>query len=411
MDRIDRIRSHVAQGSPAPVTPEEDVVIVSALRTPITKARRGGFKDTTPDVLLGHVLAAVLKQAKLDPKLVGDVVVGNVLQPGAGAGMARMAQLAAGIPHTVPLHVINRQCSSGLQAVANVTAAIKAGYYDIGLAAGVECMSLAGIGKDVPTVNWEKVGAVQDAMDCTVPMGITSENVAEKFGISRAQQDELAALSHAKAAAAQANGWFREEITPVSTVIKDKDGNEKSVVISQDDGIRVGTTAEKLAKLRPAFKEGGTTTAGNSSQVSDGAAAVLLMRRSVAKHMGLPILGRFVSYAVAGVPPALMGIGPAFAIPEALQKANLTMDQIDVFEINEAFASQATYCVEKLGIPMEKVNPKGGAIALGHPLGCTGARQMSTLLYQLKRKNQRYGVISMCIGTGMGAAAVFEREL
>ncbi|KAG7375336.1 3-ketoacyl-CoA thiolase, peroxisomal [Phytophthora pseudosyringae] len=410
MDRINRIRSHVANGSPAPVTPEEDVVIVSALRTPITKARRGGFKDTTPDVLLGHALLAVLKQAKVDPKLVGDVVVGNVLQPGAGAGMARMAQLAAGIPHTVPLHVLNRQCSSGLQAVANVTAAIKAGYYDIGVAAGVECMSLAGIGKDVPTVNWERVGAVQDAMDCTVPMGITSENVAEKYGISRTKQDELAALSHAKAAAAQANGWFKEEITPVSTVIKDKDGNEKSVIISQDDGIRVGTTVEKLAKLRPAFKEGGTTTAGNSSQVSDGAAAVLLMRRSVAKQMGLPILGRFVSYAVAGVPPALMGIGPAFAIPEALQKAGLTQDQIDVFEINEAFASQATYCVEKLGIPMEKVNPKGGAIALGHPLGCTGARQVSTLLYQLKRKNQRYGVISMCIGTGMGAAAVIERE-
>ncbi|GMF40448.1 unnamed protein product [Phytophthora lilii] len=410
MNRIDRIRSHVAQGSPAPAAPEDDVVIVSALRTPITKARRGGFKDTTPDVLLGHVLQAVLKQAKLDPKLVGDVVVGNVLQPGAGAGMARMAQLAAGIPHTVPLHVVNRQCSSGLQAVANVTAAIKAGYYDIGIAAGVECMSLAGIGKDVPTVNWERVGAVQDAMDCTVPMGITSENVAEKFGISRTKQDELAALSHAKAAAAQANGWFKEEITPVSTIIKDKDGNEKSVIISQDDGVRAGTTVEKLAKLRPAFKEGGSTTAGNSSQVSDGAAAVLLMRRSVAKKMGLPILGRFVSYAVAGVPPALMGIGPAFAIPEALQKANLTLDQIDVFEINEAFASQATYCVEKLGIPIEKVNPKGGAIALGHPLGCTGARQMSTLLYQLKRKNQRYGVISMCIGTGMGAAAVFERE-
>ncbi|RLN20552.1 hypothetical protein BBJ28_00013625 [Nothophytophthora sp. Chile5] len=411
MDRIDRIRSHVAQGSPAPVTPEEDVVIVSALRTPITKARRGGFKDTTPDVLLGHVLQAVLKQAKVNPALVGDIVVGNVLQPGAGAGMARMAQLAAGIPHTVPLHVLNRQCSSGLQAVANVTACIKAGYYDIGIAAGVECMSLAGIGQDAPTVNWERVGEVQDAMDCTVPMGITSENVAEKWGISRTQQDELAAISHQKAAAAQANGWFKDEITPVSTVIKDKEGNEKAVIISQDDGIRAGTTAEKLAKLRPAFKEGGTTTAGNSSQVSDGAAAVLLMRRSVAKKMGLPILGRFVSYAVAGVPPALMGIGPAFAIPEALQKANLSIDQIDVFEINEAFASQATYCVDKLGIPLEKVNPKGGAIALGHPLGCTGARQMSTLLYQLKRKDQRYGVISMCIGTGMGAAAVIEREL
>ncbi|POM79995.1 3-ketoacyl-CoA thiolase A [Phytophthora palmivora] len=410
MDRINRIRSHVAQGSAARVTPEEDVVIVSALRTPITKARRGGFKDTTPDVLLGHVLQAVLKQAKVDPKLVGDVVVGNVLQPGAGAGMARMAQLAAGIPHTVPLHVINRQCSSGLQAVANVTAAIKAGYYDIGIAAGVECMSLSGMDRDPPTVNWEQVGAVQDAMDCTVPMGITSENVAEKYGISRTKQDDLAALSHAKAAAAQANGWFKDEITPVSTILKDKDGNEKSVIISQDDGVRAGTTVEKLAKLRPAFKEGGSTTAGNSSQVSDGAAAVLLMRRSVAKNMGLPILGRFVSYAVTGVPPALMGIGPAFAIPEALQKAGLTLDQIDVFEINEAFASQATYCVEKLGIPIEKVNPKGGAIALGHPLGCTGARQMSTLLYQLKRKNQRYGVISMCIGTGMGAAAVFERE-
>ncbi|KAG3010363.1 hypothetical protein JG687_00013519 [Phytophthora cactorum] len=411
MDRINRIHSHVANGSPAPVMPEEDVVIVSALRTPITKARRGGFKDTTPDVLLGHVLQAVLKKAKVDPKLVGDVVVGNVLQPGAGAGMARMAQLAAGIPHTVPLHVVNRQCSSGLQAVANVTAAIKAGYYDIGIAAGVECMSLAGIGKDAPTVNWERIGAVQDAMDCTVPMGITSENVAEKYGISRTRQDELAALSHAKAAQAQANGWFKEEITPVSTNIKDKDGNEKSVIISQDDGVRAGTTVEKLAKLRPAFKEGGSTTAGNSSQVSDGAAAVLLMRRSVAKKMGLPILGRFVSFAVAGVPPALMGIGPAYAIPEALQKAGLSQDQIDVFEINEAFASQATYCVEKLGIPIDKVNPKGGAIALGHPLGCTGARQVSTLLYQLKRKNQRYGVISMCIGTGMGAAAVIEREL
>ncbi|CAH0482140.1 unnamed protein product [Peronospora belbahrii] len=410
MNRIARIHSHVAISSSIPTTVEEDVVIVSALRTPITKAGRGGFKDTPPDVLLGHVLQAVLNQAKIDSKLIGDIVVGNVLQPGAGAGMARMAQLAAGIPHKVPLHVVNRQCSSGLQAVANVIAAIKAGYYDIGIAAGVESMSIASIGKDEPSVNWERVGAVQDAIDCTIPMGITSENVAETYGISRLQQDEMAALSHAKAATAQSNGWFKEEITPVSTIIKEKDGNETSVVIFQDEGVRADTTVEKLTKLRPAFKEGGSTTAGNSSQVSDGAAAVLLMRRSVANKMGLSILGRFVSYAVVGVPPALMGIGPAVAIPEALQKAGLTLDQIDVFEINEAFASQAVYCVKKLGIPMEKVNPKGGAIALGHPLGCTGARQMSTLLYQLKRKNQRYGVISMCIGTGMGAAAVFEHE-
>lgn len=413
MDRIDRIKSHVQSGAAAPhPTPiDEDVVVVSALRTPITKAKRGGFKDTTPDVLLGHVLTAVLNQAKVDPKLVGDVVVGNVLQPGAGAGMARMAQLAAGIPYSVPLHVLNRQCSSGIQAVASVVAAIKAGYYDIGIAAGVECMSLAGIGQDAPTVDWDRVQQVQDAMDCTVPMGITSENVAEQYGVSRAKQDAFAASSHAKAVAAQQNGWFRDEITPVSTKIKDKDGNEKAVIISKDDGVRAGTTPEGLAKLKPAFKQGGSTTAGNSSQVSDGAAAVLLMRRSVAKARGLPILGKFVSFAVAGVPPSVMGIGPAYAIPEALKKAGLSIGQIDVFEINEAFASQAVYSVEKLGIPIEKVNPKGGAIALGHPLGCTGARQVSTLLYELKRRNLRYGVISMCIGTGMGAAAVFEREI
>lgn len=411
MNRIDRIRSHVQSGSAAPAaSPQDDVVIVSALRTPITKARRGGFKDTTPDVLLGHVLRAVLHQAKLDPARVGDVVVGNVLQPGAGANMARMAQLAAGIPHSVPLHVLNRQCSSGLQAVASVAAAINAGYYDIGIAAGVECMSLASMGQDAPTVDWDRVGQVQDAMDCTIPMGITSENVAEQFGISRAKQDALAAASHAKALAAQQNGWFKDEITPVSTVIKDKEGNAKAVVISQDDGVRAGTTAEKLGKLRPAFKEGGSTTAGNSSQVSDGAAAVLLMRRSTAKQLGLPILARFVSFAVAGVPPSVMGIGPALAIPEALAKAGLSIADIDVFEINEAFASQAAYCVEKLQIPFEKVNPKGGAIALGHPLGCTGARQVSTLITQLKRTDTRLGVISMCIGTGMGAAAVLERE-
>lgn len=410
MERIHRIRSHVATGSPTAVASTEDVVIVSALRTPITKARRGGFKDTAPDVLLSHVLTAVLQQTKVDPKLVGDVVVGNVLIPGAGALMARMAQLAAGIPHTVPLHVVNRQCSSGLQAVASVTAAIQAGFYDIGIAAGVESMSLSKMGDDGPTVNWQHIKDVQDATDCIVPMGITSENVAEKFGISRTSQDDFAVLSHTKAAAAQANGWFNEEITAVSTTFIDSEGNEKSLVVSRDDGVRADTTVEKLANLRPAFQAGGSTTAGNSSQVSDGAAAVLMMRRSVAKKMGLPILGHLVSFAVTGVPPALMGVGPAYAIPMALKKAGLSLDQIDVFEINEAFASQTVYCIKKLGIPMEKVNPKGGAIALGHPLGCTGARQVSTLLYQLKRTQQRYGVITMCIGTGMGAAAVFMRD-
>jgi acetyl-CoA acyltransferase 1 len=351
-----------------------------------------------------------MKQAKIDPKLVGDVVIGNVLQPGSGAGMARMAQLIAGLPHTVPLHVVNRQCSSGLQAIADVAASIKAGYYDIGIAGGVECMSLGAIGQDAPAVNWEQVAQVQDAIDCTIPMGMTSENVAEKYGISRLKQDQLAAASHANALRAQQNGWFSSEIIPISVTIKDKEGNEKTILVTKDEGIRPDTTTEKLAKLRPAFKDGGTTTAGNSSQVSDGAAAVLLMRRSVAKKFGLPILARFVSYAVEGVPPSIMGIGPVVAIPAALKKANLRIEDIDLFEINEAFASQAVYCVEKLKIPMEKVNPKGGAIALGHPLGCTGSRQTATLLHELKRRNQKYGVVSMCIGTGMGAAAVFERE-
>ncbi|KAI9916715.1 hypothetical protein PsorP6_018032 [Peronosclerospora sorghi] len=406
MHRIHRIHAHVAPTSPACDGSDHEVVIVAAQRTPITKARRGGLKDTTPDVLLGHVLQAVLHQTQLDPTRVGDIVVGNVLEPGAGAAMARMAQLAAGIPHSVPLHVVNRQCSSGLEAVATVSAAIAAGYYDIGIAAGVESMSPHSLGTDLPNVKWDAMSAVQDAMDCTVPMGMTSENVAHAFGISRLEQDHFAARSHAKAAAAQAKGWFTDEITSVSTTVKDKEGQEKVVCISQDDGIRADTTVDQLGKLRPAFKDGGSTTAGNSSQVSDGAAAVLLMRRSVAKSMGLSILGRLVSYAVVGVPPSLMGIGPAVAIPAALQKAGLTPEQIDVFEINEAFASQAVYCVKTLGLPLEKVNPKGGAIALGHPLGCTGARQVATLLYELKRTKQCYGVISMCIGTGMGAAAV-----
>jgi acetyl-CoA acyltransferase 1 len=240
-------------------------------------------------------------------------------------------------------------------------------------------------------------------------MGITSENVAREFNVTREKQDNFSQLSHAKAAAAQKNGLFNDEIVPVTTRLKDKDGNESTVVISKDDGIRAETTMEGLAKLKPAFQQGGTTTAGNSSQVSDGAAAVILARRSYAVKHRLPVLGVFRSFAVVGVPPEVMGIGPAYAIPEALRQAGLTLDDIDIFEINEAFASQAVYCVEKLGIPWEKVNPKGGAVALGHPLGCTGARQIATLLHELKRRQKRaYGVVSMCIGTGMGAAAVIE---
>jgi acetyl-CoA acyltransferase 1 len=239
---------------------------------------------------------------------------------------------------------------------------------------------------------------------------ITSENVAAEFNVTRQKQDAFAASSHIKATAAQKNGWFNEEIVPLEATVIDKDGNESTVIVDKDDGIRSETTAEKLSKLRPAFDEHGTTTAGNASQVSDGAAAVLLMKRKTAEKYGLPIVGKYITSAVVGVPPKIMGVGPAYAIPVAVERAGLKLSDVDVYEINEAFASQAVYSVDKLAIPYEKVNPKGGAIAFGHPLGCTGARQIATLLPELKRQGKKIGVTSMCIGSGMGMAAVFESE-
>lgn len=330
-----------------------------------------------------------------------------MLQPGAGAIMARIAQFLSDIPETVPLSTVNRQCSSGLQAVASIAGGIRNGSYDIGMACGVESMSLADRGN--PGNITSRLMEKEKARDCLIPMGITSENVAERFGISREKQDTFALASQQKAARAQSKGCFQAEIVPVTTTVHDDKGTKRSITVTQDEGIRPSTTMEGLAKLKPAFKKDGSTTAGNSSQVSDGAAAILLARRSKAEELGLPILGVLRSYAVVGVPPDIMGIGPAYAIPIALQKAGLTVSDVDIFEINEAFASQAAYCVEKLRLPSEKVNPLGGAVALGHPLGCTGARQVITLLNELKRRGKRaYGVVSMCIGTGMGAAAVFE---
>jgi acetyl-CoA acyltransferase 1 len=339
---------------------------------------------------------------------VEDVQVGTVLAAGGGATEAKMALFAAGYPDTVSLATTNRQCSSGLQAFVNVAGAIRNGQIKIGVAAGVESMSQHGFQNGVGNLN-PKIMKVPAAADCLIPMGITSENVAEAHKISRQIQDEFAANSQIKASKAQKNGLFKDEIVPVVTVTKDADGKETPITVSADDGIRV-TDAAGLGQLKPAFKKDGSTTAGNSSQVSDGAAAVLVMKRSEAEKRGLPILGKFISTAVVGVPPKVMGIGPAFAIPAALEKAGLAVNDIDVYEINEAFASQAYYSIQKVGIPIERVNPLGGAIALGHPLGCTGARMIGTLLHQLRRTKQRYGVVSMCIGTGMGMAAVFDAE-
>lgn len=395
-----------------------DAVIVQAIRTPLCRARKGGLAKLPPSTLLSTVLHGVLlkepQQTKakasdedylISPDAVQDICVGNVLSPPTAAVAFRMAALSSNIPHTTSLSTTNRQCSSGLQAIANIAHAIQCGTIDVGIGAGVESMSTNKMHelyeKFPPEVDWDEMQSCdnsKEVMDCLIPMGVTSENVSKRYHLDRRTLDEFAAKSHQKAAKAQSLGKFKAEIIPVGD-------------ISQDDGIRPSTTADKLAKLKPVFdKKNGSTTAGNSSQLTDGAAAVLLMSREEAMKRNLPILGVWRSFAVEGVPPTIMGVGPVYAIPSALAKASLSTDDIDVYEINEAFASQAHYSIETLKLNPGKVNPNGGAIALGHPLGCTGARMVVTLLNEMRRENKRFGVVSMCIGTGMGAAAVLEVE-
>jgi len=390
---------------------DDDVVIVSALRTPMCKAGKGSLKDTNTEIMIQAVLKETLNRNNLKPNVVQEIVFGNVMLPGSALYQSRMAQFLSDFPAETTLMTVNRLCSSGLQAVMEVVNQINANQIDIGIAGGVESMSQSNMQDGLnPEKLSDAIFENEGARNCLIPMGLTSENVVEKFGLKREDLDKFSVESHQKAFKAQKEGWTKDEIVPVNTILKDKDGNAKQVVVSLDDGIRGDASMEMLSKLKPAFKKDGITTAGNSSQVTDGAAAVLVCRRSKVKELGLTPIARFISYGVAGCPPEIMGIGPAFAIPQALKQCGLEIKDIDVFEINEAFASQATYCVNKLGIPKEKVNPRGGAIALGHPLGMTGARQFATLLSELKRQNKKMGIISMCIGTGMGACAVIERE-
>ncbi|KAI8907985.1 Thiolase, N-terminal domain-containing protein [Gorgonomyces haynaldii] len=403
--RVQQFASHLSttssvKAAAAPKSPD-DVVIVSALRTPLCKGGKGAFKETHPEFLLASVLKATIEKTGIEPKIVQDIQVGNVLMPGAGVTTTRMAALYAGFPDSTAACAVNRQCSSGLATCGAIAAAIKAGNIDVGIGAGVESMTMYYGPGAMPSNLSESILDFPPAADVLTPMGITSENVATEFGVTRQEQDAFALRSHNLAAQAQKNGYFAEEIVPV----KLPDGT----IVDKDDGIRP-TTAEKLAKLRPAFKPDGTTTAGNASQVTDGAAAVLLMRRSTAQKLGFKPIARWLGISYVGVPPRIMGIGPAVAIPAVLEQVGLQIKDIGVWEINEAFASQAVYCVKKLGIDVNKVNPKGGAIAFGHPMGATGARQIATLLPELKRTNQRYGVISMCVGIGMGVAAVIENE-
>lgn len=385
----------------------EDIVIVSSKRTAQTRSRKGGFKDTKAADLLSPCFKAVCNG--IDKNLVEEIVVGTVLPISTHRHIeARQAGFLAGFPITTCIRTVNRQCSSGLQAIADVASDIRAGYYEIGIASGVETMTAneKNFRTAPPIADSTKVN--KNALESLIPMGITSENVAKKFGITRKQQDELALLSHRRAFIAKKK--FQTEIIPIKTIYKDlKTNKPRSIIVRYDDGIRKNSSLKELSKLKPVFKKKGTTTAGNSSQVSDGAAAVLMMKYSRAKELGLKPMAIFKSFTVAGVPPAIMGIGPSFAIPKVCKMMDLTPADIDLYEINEAFASQAIYCVKKLGLTMNNVNVNGGAIALGHPLGCTGTRMTTTLLHEMERRKSKLGIVSMCIGTGMGAAAIFER--
>jgi len=390
----------------APASPE-DIVIVACKRTAIGRAKKGSFNMTNAVDLLVPVFKDILQN--VDPALVSDVVVGSVLPLGSiRASECRMAALVAGIPQDAACRTVNRQCSSGLQAIADVAAAIKAGYYEVGVAAGVETMSHNSMAPPKNMIISDSMKRSNDARNCLLPMGVTSENVAAKFGISRKQQDEFSVRSHKRAAAAKEK--FLAEITPVTCYHKDMNtGKKQRITVTVDDGVRADSTVEGLGKLKAVFKKGGSTTAGNASQVSDGAAAALLMKRSKATELGLTPMCRFTNFVAVGVDPAIMGVGPAYAIPQLLKQSGLTTSDIDLWEINEAFASQALYCVNRLGLDHDIVNVNGGAIAFGHPLGCTGARMAATLLHEMERRGDKRGVVSMCIGSGMGAAGLFER--
>jgi len=426
MDRISHLAAHLhkahepsavraANVSSFTAPSDDDVVIVAAIRTALCKAKRGAFKDTHCVQLLRPVLEHVV-QGLPSAASVDDICVGTVLAPGGlRATECRMAAFLAGIPKTTTLRTVNRQCSSGLQAIADVAASISAGYIEIGIAAGVESMSSNSMNSKKPpaVMNEDAVRMNMEALSCLIPMGITSENVAAKYNVSRREQDAFAVTSHRRAAAATfgADKKFSAEIVPIATKWKDPaTGKVSRITVDRDDGIRPKSTVEGLSKLRAVFKSGGSTTAGNSSQVSDGAAAVLMMKRSKAKQLGLPSMGRFRAFAVSGVAPEIMGVGPAAAIPRVCEQIGIEHSKdVDLFEINEAFASQAKYCVDALGLSMDRVNVNGGAIAFGHPLGCTGTRMTVTLLHEMRRRGSRRGIVSMCIGTGMGAAGIFER--
>jgi len=392
----------------------QEAYIVAATRTPVGKAPRGMFRNTRPDDLLSHVLRSVLAQAQsLDPSVIGDVIVGCAMpEAEQGINVARIALLLAGLPNVVPGLTINRFCSSGLQAVALAADRIRLGEAEVMVAAGMESMSMVPMMGNKIAFNPE-IFARDENIAIAYGMGLTAEKVAQRWKVSRHAQDEFAYQSHQRAMRAIASGEFADEITPyrIEEHMPDLNAREvktKAREVAQDEGPRADTSVEALGKLRPVFAQRGSVTAGNSSQMSDGAGAVLLCSESALKRYNLTPIGKFLGFSVAGVPPEIMGIGPKEAIPRVLKQVGLSLNDMGWIELNEAFAAQSLAVIGDVGLDPAIVNPLGGAIALGHPLGATGAIRTATLLHGLRRRKQKYGMVTMCIGTGMGAAGVFE---
>ena len=387
-----------------------DVVIVSALRTPVGRAFKGTLRSTRPDDLAAIAIKAALERVpELDPKEIEDVILGCAMPEGEqGMNVARIAALRAGLPVEVSAMTINRFCSSGLQAIAMAAERIQAGGAEVIVAGGTESMSMIPMGGNKISPNpW----LVDHYPDAYLSMGLTAERVAQRFGISRAQCDEFSLASHQKALAALQAGKFDDETVAVPVTFTTPNGSKPKkteITFKQDEGPRADTSLEALGALKPAFHVKGVATAGNSSQMSDGAAAAVVMSAERAKALGIKPLARYVSFATAGYKPEEMGLGPVFAIPKALKLAGLKLDQIDVIELNEAFAAQSLAVIQDAKLDPAKVNPNGGAIALGHPLGCTGAKLTASIIRELKRRNGRYGMVTMCVGGGMGAAGIFE---
>ncbi|MFJ5623322.1 acetyl-CoA C-acetyltransferase [Peribacillus loiseleuriae] len=387
-----------------------EAVIVAGARTPVGKAKKGSLAEARPDDLGALVVKETLKRAGNYKGNIDDLIIGCATpEAEQGLNMARNIGALAGLPYSVPAITINRYCSSGLNSIAYGAERIMLGFSDTVIAGGVESMSMVPMMGHVTRPNAK---LAETAPEYYMGMGHTAEEVAKKFGISREDQDAFAVRSHQKAVKAIAEGKFVDEIVPVDVTIHsvgaDLRPESRSFQFTTDEGVREGTTTDTLSRLRPAFSLTGTVTAGNASQTSDGAAAVMIMDREKATSLGFVPMGKFRSFAVAGVPPEIMGIGPVAAIPKALKLAGLDLSNIGLFELNEAFASQSIQIIRELGLNEEIVNVNGGAIALGHPLGCTGAKLTLSLLHEMKRRNQQFGVVTMCIGGGMGAAGVFE---